>query len=91
MVDVVLELSVTVVGKSKMVNCSDLVGVPTMTVPPCQEVLLPNLIKFFFFFSCGGGGATNPPFSMVLIFVRQSSDSNNCVIDFNVVGVNKGV
>ena len=31
-------------GTSRIVNCSDLVGVTTVVVPPCQE-LLSSLIK----------------------------------------------
>lgn len=78
-------------GTSKMVNCSDLVGVKTVAVQPCQE-LLSNLTKLFWppdlLFDCGGGsGTTNPSLMTTGGTLFKSSDSKSSPSSLTVVGV----
>jgi len=78
-------------GESSRVSVSDFVGVTTVVVPPCQELLssLMKLLRLPLFVSGGGGGSgtANPSLSIVCNLFKQSSDSNNAVISFVVVGV----
>ena len=77
-------------GTSRIVNCSDLVGVTTVVVPPCQE-LLSSLIKLLRFpldvslvvfagaaepdvGAVGGKGTTKPSFSIFSSLSMQFSD-----------------
>ena len=74
-------------GTSRIVNCSDLVGVTTVVVPPCQE-LLSSLIKLLRFplavslvgaaepdvGAVGGKGTTKPSFSIFSRLSIQFSD-----------------
>jgi hypothetical protein len=77
-------------GKPRMVICSGFVGVTTVVVPPCQE-LLSNLKKLFreddLVGVVTGRGTVKPSSSILWSVCRQSADSNNCVMLFSVVGV----
>ena len=90
-------------GTSRIVNCSDLVGVTTVVVPPCQE-LLSSLIKLLRFplavslvvfagaaepdvGAVGGKGTTKPSFSIFSSLSIQLSDWKSSVNSLLVVGV----
>ena len=72
-------------GTSRIVNFSELVGVTTVVVPPCQE-LLSSLIKLLRLplvslfkavtvgAAAGGKGTTKPSFSIVSSLSMQFSD-----------------
>merc|ERR1711981_1539245 len=89
-------------GTSRIVNCSDLVGVTTVVVQPCQE-LLSSLIKLLRLplvslfegatvgAAAGGRGTTNPSFSIVSSLLMQFSDSKSSVNILVVVGVRTDV
>ena len=90
-------------GTSRIVNCSDLVGVTTVVVPPCQELLssLIKLLRFPFAVSLvvfagaaepdvgavGGKGTTKPSFSIFSSLSIQFSDWKSSVNSLLVVGV----
>ena len=87
-------------GTSRIVNCSDLVGVTTVVVPPCQELLssLIKLLRFPLVISLvifagaaepdvGGKGTTKPSFSIFSSLSIQFSDWKSSVNSLLVVGV----